>query len=111
MILETNQTVPLEVWEDGSIRVKGTRLLVDMIINAYKRGEIAEEIADSFSAATAAEVHLIIAYYLTHKADMEMYLDGRKDDAERIWQKIESDPKHQARIDELKKFRKEKVIS
>lgn len=102
MILETTQTVPLETWKDGSIRVKGSRLLVDMIINAHERGDTPEDIADSFPAVKPAEVYSIIAYYLTHKTEFEKYLAKRQAEAEEIRQKIESDPKHQARIKELR---------
>lgn len=49
MTLETTQKVPLSLWQDGSIRVKGTRLLVDMIVEAHNRGECPEEIFESFS--------------------------------------------------------------
>lgn len=110
MILETTQTVPLEVWQDGSIRVKGTRLLVEMIINAHKRGECPEEIFDSFPSAhyTIADIYAIIAFYLAHKDEIENYLAKQAKEAEIFWQKLEADPQYQVRIRKFKQFRNDK---
>jgi uncharacterized protein (DUF433 family) len=108
MTLETTQKVPLTLWEDGSIRVKGTRLLLDMIVNAHKRGECPEEIFESFPSNeyTIADIYSIIAYYLTHKDKIEKYLAKREKEAEEFWRTIESDKKYQSRIDEFKKLKK-----
>jgi len=104
MILETTQTVPLEVWEDGSIRVKGTRLLIDMIVGAYKRGECPEDIFDSFPSSeyTVADIYLIIAYYLTHKEKLEKYLAKREKEAEEIKKQIESMPNYKEDREKLR---------
>ena len=104
MVLETTQTIPLEVWEDGTIRVKGTRLLIDMIVNAHNRGECPEEIFESFPSTeyTVADIYTVIAYYLSHKSKIDNYLAKREKEAEKIWKKIESDPKHQARTKEMR---------
>ena len=107
--LETTQTIPLTLWKDGTIRVKGSRLLIDMIVNAHNRGECPEAIAEAFPSATVAEIYSIIAYYLNNKSKIDKYLMKREKEAEEIWKKIESDPKHKARIEELNKFREEKL--
>ena len=107
--LETTQTIPLTLWKDGTIRVKGTRLLVDMIIDAHKRGEIPEEIFDSFPSNdyTVADIYLVISYYLSNKSMLEKYMAKREKEAENFWKKVESEPKYQARINEFKKLRKQ----
>ena len=107
MILETTQKIPLTLWKDGSIRVKGTRLLIDMIINAHNRGMCPEDIYDSFpsDAYKVADIYSIIAYYLKNKAKIDNYLAKREKEAEEIWKKLESDKKYQSRIKELKNFR------
>lgn len=105
MTLETTQQVPLTLWEDGTIRVKGTRLLIDMIINAHKRGECPEEIFDSFpsNVYTVADIYSIIAYYLTHKDKIEKYLAKREKEAEEVRKEIESAPGYQERKEDLRK--------
>jgi len=104
MTLETTQQVPLTLWEDGSIRVKGTRLLLDMIVNAHKRGECPEEIFDSFPSNeyTVADIYSIIAYYLKHKSQIEKYLAKREKDAEEIRKEIESMPGYQEQSKDLR---------
>ena len=109
MTLETTQKVPLALWKDGTIRVKNSRLLIDMIVDAHNRGECPEEIYESFpsDAYTIADVYSIIAYYLKNKAKIGEYLAEREKEAEEFWTKVESDPKYRARVDEFKKLRKQ----
>lgn len=107
MTLETTQKIPLTFCEDGTIRVAGTRLLLEMIVGAHQRGECPEEIFDAFPSNeyTVADIYAVIAYYLSHKDKIDNHLAKRKTKAEAIWKKIESDPKHRERIAELKRFR------
>ncbi|HEX9960989.1 MAG TPA: DUF433 domain-containing protein [Pyrinomonadaceae bacterium] len=105
MTIETTQQVPLTLCEDGSIRVKGTRLLLDMIVNAHKQGECPEEIFNSFPSEiyTVADIYSIIAYYLTHKSQIEKYLSKREKEAKEIREKIESTPDYQENREKLRK--------
>ena len=105
MIIETTQTVPLTLWKDGSIRVKGTRLLLDMIVNAYRRGECPEEIFDSFPSKeyTVADIYSIIAYYLTHKDKIEKYLAKREKEGEKIREQIEAMPGYSEKREEMRR--------
>jgi len=104
MILETTQKVPLTLWKDGTIRVKGSRLPVDRIIYAYQQGEIPEEIFESFPSVvyTVADIYLIIAYYLQNKSKMDKYLAKRKKEAEKIKQEIEAMPDYQEKSADLR---------
>ncbi len=108
MIIQTIQKIPLTLWKDGTIRVKGTRLLIDMIVDAHQRGECPEAIFESFPSKdyTVADIYSIIAYYLQNKSKIDKYLAKREREAEKIWGKIESEPQYQARINEFKKLRK-----
>lgn len=107
--LETTQTVPLERWEDGSIRVGGTRLLIDMIVDAHNRGESPETIYEAFPSKyySIADIYAVIAYYLSHKAAIDKHLADGEREAEMVWKKIEADPKHIAFMDELRRRKKE----
>ncbi len=104
MTLDAVQTVPLTQWEDGSIRVKDTRLLVDMIIYAHKRGLCPEEIYESFPSTSysVADIYAVIAYYLSHKVEIDAYLSYREKESEEMWKTIEGDPKYLAFRSELK---------
>jgi len=109
MTIETTQKIPLTLWKDGTIRVKDTRLLIDMIVYAHNRGECPEAIFNSFPSKeyTIADIYAVIAYYLTHKPEIDKYLAKREKEAEQFWTKVESEPKYQARISEFEKLRKE----
>ena len=104
MTIETTQTIPLEVWEDGTIRVKGTRLLIDMIVGAHNRGECPEDIFDSFPSKeyTIADIYSIIAYYLSNKSEIDKYLAKREKEAEKIRKEIESSPGYKEKNERLR---------
>jgi uncharacterized protein (DUF433 family) len=109
MTLETVQSVPLTQWEDGSIRVKGSRLLIDTIVAAHGRGECPEEIYQSFpsSSYSVADIYSVIAYYLSHKPAMDSYLSEREAEADKVWEKIENEPSHIAFREDLRKRKEE----
>ena len=104
MTIDTTQTVPLTLWKDGTIRVKNTRLLIDMIVGAHNRGECPEEIFDAFPSKdyTVADIYAVIAYYLTHKSKIDEYLAKREKEAEKVWEKIEALPNYQQNRAKLK---------
>jgi uncharacterized protein (DUF433 family) len=86
--------IPLTQWQDGSIRVKGSRLAIDGIIYAYRQGEIPEAIFESYPSEsyTVADIYAIIAYYLSNKEKFDKYLAKREKEALEIRKKIESKP-------------------
>lgn len=104
MTLRTTQTIPLTKWQDGSIRVKESRLPIDGIIYAYREGEIPESIFDSYpsEAYTVADIYAIIAYYLSNKPKFDRYLAKREKEALEIRKKIEAMPNYQEKSEELR---------
>lgn len=115
MTIETTQAVPLTQWEDGSIRVKDTRLLIDMIIYPHLRGECPEEIFESFPCDyyTVADIYAVIAYYLANKEKLDKYLAQREKKAGELWKKIEANPKQKEHREKLRErmaeFRKNRI--
>lgn len=76
--------IPLVATEDGRvIRVTGTRVTLDTLIGAFKRGATPEEIAQDYSAVSLADVYAVITYYLRHRSEVEEYL------ARRAWEHAE----------------------
>ncbi|HEX6718588.1 MAG TPA: DUF433 domain-containing protein [Pyrinomonadaceae bacterium] len=94
------ETVPLAQWDDGSIRVGGTRITLDTIVHRFQVGDTPEEIQDGFPSLTLAQINETIAWYLNHKEGDE-YLTERDREAEKILRELESDPENQARRKEL----------
>ena len=100
--LESTQIVPLATWEDGSIRIKGSRVTLDSIVHSYKLGETPEQIADSFPSISLADIYAAITYYLTHTAEVEEYLRERELEADEVQASIESDPDYQAKKNQMR---------
>src|SRR5215470_13323266 len=99
-MLETMIPVPLTITEHGTIRIATSRVSLDSVVHHYKLGATAEQIAYSFPSLGLADIHLAIAYYLTHREEVEEYL--RRHEADEIQRQIESDPEHQKRMTELR---------
>jgi len=94
-------TVPLVQWDDGSVRVQGTRLLLAMIVTAFQRGDTTDEINDSFPSASVPQIEAVIDWYLNNKSEADAYLEECYARGERLRQEIESTPEYQARRAEL----------
>jgi uncharacterized protein (DUF433 family) len=57
MQLAVLQPVPLTQWEDGTIRITGTRVTLDVIIHQFKLSAMAEQMHDSFPAAAPQDIY------------------------------------------------------
>ncbi|MGH6628285.1 MAG: DUF433 domain-containing protein [Burkholderiales bacterium] len=79
--LKTTQTVPLTQWEDGSIRITGSRVPLESILYHFKLGATAEGIQDCFPSLTLRDVYGAIFYYLQNTEAVEAYL-RQQDEAE-----------------------------
>jgi uncharacterized protein (DUF433 family) len=66
--------VPLRADEHGKIRIGDTRVLLELVIHAFQQGETAEGIIDSYPTLKRADVYAVIAYYLTHRAEVDEYM-------------------------------------
>ena len=56
-VIESTQTIRLAIWEDGSVRIAGSRVTPDSIIHNYKLAETQEEIAESFPSISLADIN------------------------------------------------------
>ena len=59
---------------EGSYYIAGTRISVDSIVHAFRRGESPETICQNFDLLRLEEVYGAIAYYLANQADIDAYL-------------------------------------
>ena len=89
-LLIESEAPPLKHWDDGSIRVGGTRLLLEIVIYAYNSGQSAEEITHYYPPIKLADVHSVIAYYLRHRNQVDEYVAEVERDAKRIHAEIEA---------------------
>jgi uncharacterized protein (DUF433 family) len=82
--------VPLTRTAEGVLRVTGTRIPLERIIECYKEGETPETIVDAFDSLRLADVYAIISYYLDHKEEVEEYIRKQEEEAEAIRRMIEA---------------------
>ncbi|MGA3328869.1 MAG: DUF433 domain-containing protein [Terriglobia bacterium] len=81
---------PLKAWEDGTLRVGSTRVLLDLVVHHFKQGGTAEQIQHSFPSLTLREIYGVIFYYLERTEEVEKYLANQETKAEEIEQLLRS---------------------
>jgi len=59
---------------DGNYYLAGTRISLDSIVHAFRRGESSEAICQNFELLRLEEVYGAIAYYLANEVDINAYL-------------------------------------
>jgi uncharacterized protein (DUF433 family) len=100
--LETTQSVPLTLTEDGDIRITGSRVSLDSVIHHFKLGATAEQIAHKFPSLELAHIYAVITYYLNNREAVEQYLREQEAEGDLIQQRIESAPNYAAEMDQLR---------
>jgi len=91
-MLETPATidVPLRTDQDGVIRVGNTRVTLVVLIGTYNQGASAEQIVEDFDRLKLEDVHAVIAYYLSHRAEVDSYIHQVHEKAEKWRQEYEA---------------------
>jgi uncharacterized protein (DUF433 family) len=59
---------------DGNYYVAGTRVSLDSIVHAFRRGESPETTCQNFELLGLEEVYGAVTYYLANQADIDAYL-------------------------------------
>jgi len=84
-------TVPIRRDDDGSIRVGGTRVLLDIIIACYHQGDTPERIHEGFPTVKLADIYAVITYYLENREAVDEYIRQREEEAEELRRKMEAE--------------------
>src|SRR5260370_10356672 len=98
------QTAPLNQDSEGSIRLTGSRITFDTLMAAFKKGNSAEQIQDSFPSLSLTQIYGAIAWYLDHQAEAEDYLKELETDVEGIRQEIKNKPGRAALRERLREL-------
>jgi hypothetical protein len=61
------------------VRLHGTRIALETLVDAFGEGATAEEIAQQYPSASLADVYQAIGYYLRHATEFESYLTSRRE--------------------------------
>src|SRR5438445_8329153 len=84
-------TVTVPLWEDppGVFRVGNSRVLLELVIGAFKRGETPEGIVRSYRSLELADVYAVISRYLANPAPFNEYLLKCDEEAEQVRRRLE----------------------
>jgi uncharacterized protein (DUF433 family) len=75
---------------DGALRVGGSRVLLELVLGAFRDGATPEAIVQRYPTLTLPDVYAVIAFYLRHRDDIEQYLAQRERKAEEVQRRITS---------------------
>ena len=73
------------------MRVAGTRVTLDTVVEAFNEGLTAEEIAQQYPVLDLADVYAVIGYYLHHRQQVQAYLEERESTAVELRSRIEAE--------------------
>lgn len=85
------QAVPLTTTKEGVIKIAGTRIGLDIVVEEYNAGVSPEEIAYNYPSLTLANIYAVITYYLQNKHDVDEYIEQLDQKAEQIRQSVETE--------------------
>lgn len=83
------EPAPIEIDEQGVVRVAKTRVTLDTVVTAFLEGCTPEEIAEQYPSLQLSEIYLVIGYYLRHRDEVNIYLADRQQQAAVIQQQVE----------------------
>lgn len=90
-------------WE--RIRVKGTRVDIDVLLEAFNQGVPAERIQQSYPTVTREQVYATITYYLHNQKEVDDYLRRGRVCDEAAYQEWKATHQPSALEDRLRKLR------
>src|SRR5260221_10597693 len=95
--------------QDGVYRIGDTRVSLDSIVYAYRRGASPESIQRSFPSLTLEQVHGALAFYLSHQTEVDRYLVQGEEEFEGL--QGTSHETHSDWYDKLRRAREETLTS
>jgi uncharacterized protein (DUF433 family) len=70
---------PLTQDTTGAIRVGNSRVLLELVINAFEDGASCESIVQRYSTLSLSDVYATVGYYLRHRQEVAAYLSHREE--------------------------------
>jgi uncharacterized protein (DUF433 family) len=82
--------VPLREEPSGVLRVGKSRVLLELVIEAYQQGESPAGIVEMYPDLELGDVFAVVAYYLANQRKIDAYLHQCDEQAEAVRRQIES---------------------
>lgn len=89
---ERPPTLAIPLYEDppGALRVGKSRVLLELVIRAFQRGQTPESIVQSYDTLSLADVYAVVSYYLANPAPFDVYLGSRDQENDAVRRKLEA---------------------
>lgn len=81
-----------EFLSEDDIRIKGTRVGIETVLDDYLEGASPEEIAARYHSLSLEQIYATITYYLHNRAQVDTYLEAWRQYTDQAWQERERDP-------------------
>lgn len=82
--------IPLEEHPGGVIRISGTRVPLERVIDAFLAGDTPEQIVQDYDSLSIGQVYAVIAYYLDNRENVDAYLAVADQEAADVQGRIEA---------------------
>ena len=105
------ERVPLRETEGGTVYVGKTKVALEGIIFAHKRGRTPEEIQWAFDAVSLGDVYSVIGYYLHRPEEVEEYLEEYERRWDEMVEELESRPGAREFYDRVRKYRLQEELA
>ena len=87
--------VPLHNSPDGQVRIVGTRISLEIFLEAHELGtKTPEQLVHRFDTVRTADAEAVLAYYRENKTEVDEYLRLSAEKAKRIREEITSQPEY-----------------
>ncbi len=84
--------VPLTTSPNGVVRVGGTRVTLETVVDAFNEGATAEEIVQQYPSLALANLYAVLGFYLQNRTDVDAYVSERRERAEAV--RIDNEARH-----------------
>src|SRR5262249_4479052 len=74
----------------GVLRVSKSRVLLELVLHAFQRGQTPESIVQSYDTLRLANVYAVVSYYLANSAPFDQYLRRCDREALAVRRKLEA---------------------
>ncbi|HEY0546800.1 MAG TPA: DUF433 domain-containing protein [Pyrinomonadaceae bacterium] len=92
------------VQHEGAYRIAGTRVSLDSVVYAFRRGASPESIQRSFPTLTLEQIYGAVTFYLAHQEEIDQYLlDGEAESEKLRAASRAAHPKWYEKLDRVRK--------
>jgi uncharacterized protein (DUF433 family) len=81
-----------EFLSEDDIRIRGTRVGIETVLDDYLEGASPEEIAARYRSLSLEQIYATITYYLRNRAQVDAYLKAWRQYTDQAWQEQERNP-------------------